>query len=75
PYFIANPKYLNPETLFRLSNFDRYLNESGSFLPTAKEAIKESPSISTCPRCHLQIPPVDRFGDGCINCEPLENLA
>lgn len=28
PYFIANPKYLNPETLFRPSNFDRYLNES-----------------------------------------------
>jgi uncharacterized phage protein (TIGR02220 family) len=28
PYFIANPKYLNPETLFRPSNFDRYSNES-----------------------------------------------
>jgi predicted phage replisome organizer/uncharacterized phage protein (TIGR02220 family) len=27
PYFTANPKYLNPETLFRPSNFDRYVNE------------------------------------------------
>lgn len=28
PYFISNPKYLCPDTLFRPSNFDRYLNES-----------------------------------------------
>lgn len=28
PYFTTNPKYLNPETLFRPSNFDRYLNEA-----------------------------------------------
>ena len=27
-YFIDNPKYLNPETLFRPSNFERYLNEA-----------------------------------------------
>ena len=27
-YFIDNPKYYNPETLFRLSNFEKYLNEA-----------------------------------------------
>lgn len=27
PFFKENPKYLNPQTLFRPSNFDRYLNE------------------------------------------------
>ncbi len=26
-YFIKNPKYLNPETLFRKSHWDKYLNE------------------------------------------------
>lgn len=26
-FFINNPKYLNPETLFRPSNFEKYLNE------------------------------------------------
>ncbi|NPU86558.1 MAG: hypothetical protein HPY65_18955 [Syntrophaceae bacterium] len=28
PHFIANPKYLNPQTLFRPSHWDKYLNES-----------------------------------------------
>jgi uncharacterized phage protein (TIGR02220 family) len=27
PHFIENPQYLNPETLFRPSNFDRYVNQ------------------------------------------------
>ncbi len=75
PYFITNPKFLNPETLFRPSNFDRYLNEAVSSLPAVKETAREITSISICPRCHSQIPPSDRFGGGCINCEPLENLA
>lgn len=26
-YFIDNPKYLNPETLFRPTNFEKYINE------------------------------------------------
>jgi len=26
-YFIDNPRYLNPETLFKANNFDKYLNE------------------------------------------------
>lgn len=29
-YFMDNPQYLNPETLFRPSNFERYRNETGS---------------------------------------------
>ena len=28
PYFIENPKYLNPVTLFRKSHWDKYLNEA-----------------------------------------------
>ena len=28
PYFIENPNYLNPSTLFRKSHFDNYLNET-----------------------------------------------
>jgi predicted phage replisome organizer/uncharacterized phage protein (TIGR02220 family) len=39
-YFMQNPKYLNPDTLFRPSNFEKYLNE----YPT-KIAIK--PTINT----------------------------
>ena len=27
-YFIENPKYLNPVTLFRPTNFENYLNET-----------------------------------------------
>ncbi len=30
PHFINNPKYYNPETLFRPSNFEKYLNESAT---------------------------------------------
>ena len=37
-----------------------------------KEDAKESTSISTCPRCQAQIPPQDRFGEGCIHCETWE---
>lgn len=33
-YFIENPKYLNPETLFRKSHWDKYLNEPGEAKPT-----------------------------------------
>lgn len=75
PYFIQNPKYLNPETLFRPNHFDRYLNESVSTLPDLKEEKIKSTSISICPRCHAQIPPQDRFGEGCIRCETLEARA
>ncbi len=28
PHFIANPKYLNPQTLFRPAHWDKYLNEA-----------------------------------------------
>lgn len=63
PFFIAAPKHLNPETLFRPSNFDRYLNESPDQPP------RTPPKGSTCPRCKAQIPPQDRTPDGCIHCE------
>lgn len=66
PYFIANPKYLNPETLFRLSNFDKYLNESPTTVPDQNKA---SAQDSTCPRCRAQVPPQDRIDQGCIHCE------
>ena len=35
PYFIANQNYLNPQTLFRKSHWDTYLNEIG---PPGEEA-------------------------------------
>jgi len=66
PYFIANPKYLNPETLFRLSNFDKYSNESPS---SGSKQNKTSAEDSSCPRCRAQVPPQDRTGQGCIHCE------
>lgn len=40
-----------------------------------KEEKTESTSISTCPRCHAQIPPQDRFGSGCIHCATQEATA
>ena len=38
-FFIQNPQHLNPQTLFRPSNFERYLNqlESKQMLLTTKE--------------------------------------
>jgi len=30
PYFLENPKFLNPETLFRRKHWDKYLNEANS---------------------------------------------
>lgn len=42
-YFISNPKYLNPETLFRKSNFDKYLNDVPDPL---KSKFGENPSKS-----------------------------
>ena len=66
PYFIDNPKYLNPETLFRPSNFDKYVNETPS---AGSDQNKTSIQDSSCPRCRAQVPPQDRIGQGCINCE------
>jgi len=64
PYFIQNPKYLNPETLFRPSNFDRYKNES---VPGKTQAAQAD--INACPCCGRQVPPQDRTANGCIYCE------
>lgn len=65
PHFIQNPKYLNPETLFRPSNFDRYKNEA---IPLKIENPK-STLISVCSRCGAQVPAQDKTSAGCIHCE------
>jgi uncharacterized phage protein (TIGR02220 family) len=65
PYFIQNPQYLNPETIFRPGNFDKYLNQ---LIPIKPESPKSNHD-SSCPRCGAQIPPQDRTGQGCIHCE------
>lgn len=70
PYFIKNPKYLNPETLFRPSNFDRYKNEA---IPFKAEAPKTK--INACSRCGSQVPVQDMTADGCIYCESKEARA
>lgn len=64
PYFIQNPQYLNPETLFRPGNFDKYVNES---IPLKPEHQKSSQGAA-CPKCGAQIPPQDLTADGCIHC-------
>jgi len=70
-YFLANPKYLNPETLFRPGNFDRYLNES--ILAKTPARVKED---LFCPRCGRQIfVENDLTPSGCVYCEPREARA
>ncbi len=66
PYFIANPKYLNPETLFRPSNFDRYSNEGGMPETSPK-------GDTTCPRCGKEIHVVNDLTEtGCVYCQNQE---
>lgn len=43
-HFIQNPKYLNPETLFRQSNFEKYLNETGKMSITPPSQKSKLPS-------------------------------
>jgi len=63
PYFIEHPKFLNPETLFRPSNFDRYFNEG----TVEKESIREELS---CPRCGMRIVVENDLTEtGCVYCE------
>lgn len=70
-YFTANPKYLNPETLFRPSNFDKYLNEA---LPTGEKS--EIPDPLECPRCGKQIVvESDLTESGCVYCQRIEARA
>jgi predicted phage replisome organizer/uncharacterized phage protein (TIGR02220 family) len=65
-FFIDNPKHLNPETLFRPSNFDRYLNES---LPFKTESRKSNLDCYVCPRCGEQVPHHDKTEEGCVWCD------
>lgn len=41
-YFIKNPQYLNPETLFRPSNFERYVNESSKIKDVEKKVVTKT---------------------------------
>jgi len=70
PYFIQNPKYLNPQTLFNPENFDKYLNEA---IPFKVEAPKTK--INICSRCGSQVPREDLTTNGCIYCEGKEARA
>jgi uncharacterized phage protein (TIGR02220 family) len=66
PYFIQNPKYLNPKTLFSPENFDKYQNEA---IPLKIEASKSNLN-SACPRCgHSIIVKADLTESGCVYCE------
>jgi len=65
PYFIKNPKYLNPVTLFRPGNFDKYKNET---IPLKVETAKSNLN-SACKRCGAQVPDQDKTTAGCIYCE------
>ena len=67
-YFIQNPKYLNPETLFRPGNFDKYKNET---IPLKSETTKSNFN-NACPRCGAQVPDQDKTAAGCIYCEKRE---
>jgi len=66
PHFQTNPKYLNPQTLFRKSHWDVYVNES---LPLSTGKAQETPPIK-CPRCGRElVVKNDLYGGGCIHCE------
>ena len=52
PYFIENPQYLNPETLFRPGNFDRYINQRPSDFKrkrSSSNAVSHNPTPVTEP--------------------------
>lgn len=72
PYFKENPKYLNPETLFRKKHWDKYLNES---IPANKPKPSRSNSeLISCPRCKEKVHPNDLLtGGGCFLCESQSN--
>jgi len=65
PYFIQNQQYLNPVTLFRPGNFDKYKNE---IIPLKVNTSKSNLN-SACPRCGAQVPDQDKTTAGCIYCE------
>ena len=67
PYFRENPRFLNPETLFRKSHWDKYLNESTSTPAPGSNGN----SLISCPRCSQRVLQVDLLpeGSGCKVCE------
>lgn len=66
PYFVANPKYLNPETLFRPSNFDRYSNETEPIQTEPSRRVVELMCKSCGRRIYVE---GDLTEAGCIYCE------
>lgn len=44
-YFTKNPQYLNPETLFRPSNFEKYVNQS-SLIPNIEKKVVTKTGLS-----------------------------
>ncbi|MCP4597037.1 conserved phage C-terminal domain-containing protein [Neptuniibacter sp.] len=69
-FFIKNPRNLNPETLFRPGNFDRYVNETtGSF--GREPSKKQGKTQKICDKCRAQ------FINGKCECDLLspEELA
>lgn len=66
PYFIQNPQYLNPKTLFSKENFDKYKNEA---IPLKVESAKSNLN-NACPQCGRSIiVKADLTESGCVYCE------
>lgn len=47
PFFIRNPKHLNPQTLFRPQNFERYRNETQQTTFLSENGIKTSQNLES----------------------------
>lgn len=67
-YFLENPRFLCPQTLFRPSNFERYLNE------VPKKKPKPPAKKNQCPFCRREQSGIriDHKLKGCNLCKPLD---
>jgi uncharacterized phage protein (TIGR02220 family) len=68
PFFIKNPKFYHPTTLFRKSHWDQYLNE----IPETSSNPKNTPQQEnlTCPCCGRRIiVKSDLTESGCVYCQ------
>jgi|GEM_PF-1154230 len=66
PHFIANPKYLNPTTLFRPSHWDQYLNEATE--PTQRRDEPQEVRMVACSSCGEPHPSFDLKDGVCFRC-------
>lgn len=48
PYFLENPKFLNPRTLFRPSHWDQYLNEALPLTADSGKSWFKTPNAEVC---------------------------